>query len=72
MYEDWARLFEEMPERFMVGTDAKFGRKTFNTGKYRKKIKQIRRALGAVAPAAAILIAHENAQKMFGSKDEIR
>ncbi len=66
LYEDWARLFEEMPERFMVGTDAKFGRKTFNTFKYGKKIKQIRRALGSLAPDAARLIAHENARRMLG------
>ncbi len=26
LFRDWAELFEEMPERFMVGTDEKFGR----------------------------------------------
>lgn len=27
IYEDWVQLFEEMPERFMVGTDFHFGRR---------------------------------------------
>tara|TARA_B100002003_G_C13622209_1_gene319068 strand:+ start:43 stop:483 length:441 start_codon:yes stop_codon:yes gene_type:complete len=26
LYNDWAELFEAMPERFMVGSDMKFGR----------------------------------------------
>ena len=29
VYEDWARLFEEMPSRFMIGTDTKFMRGDF-------------------------------------------
>jgi predicted TIM-barrel fold metal-dependent hydrolase len=65
LYEDWAQLFEEMPERFMIGTDSKFGRKSFETSKYKKKIKRIRHILGALTPRAARLIAYENARKLF-------
>lgn len=65
LYEDWAQLFEEMPERFMIGTDSKFGRKGFEVSKYNKKIKQMRRILGTLNPRAARLIAYENAQKIF-------
>ena len=65
LYEDWAQLFEEMPEKFMIGTDAKFGREGFEVSKYKKEIEQMRRILGALNPNAARLIAHENAQKIF-------
>ncbi len=65
LYEDWARLFEDMPERFMVGTDAKFWRRGRPPSKYWNKIKQTRRILGALSPRAARLIAYENARKIF-------
>ena len=65
LYEDWARLFEEMPDRFMLGTDFHFGRKGVQPAKYEKRIKQARRMLGTLSPEAARLIAFENAQKIF-------
>lgn len=67
LYEDWARLFEELPERFMIGTDEKFWRRGRAPSKYRNKIKQTRRILGALNPRAARLIAYENARKIFAS-----
>ena len=75
LYEDWAQLFEEMPERFMIGTDSKFGlegvwveskRNTaFPVSKYREKIKEVRRILGTLHPQAARMIAYENAKRIF-------
>ena len=65
IYEDWAQLFEEMPERFIIGTDAKFERKDFKAADYLKKIKDIRYLLGSIDPDAARLIAYENAFGMF-------
>jgi len=66
LYEDWAALFEEMPERFMIGTDEVSGVREFNVETYRKRINQVRRILlGAINPDAARLIAHENARKLF-------
>ena len=67
LYEDWALLFEEMPERFMVGSDFKFGRsgKGNSIEKYRKTIRKIRKLLGSLKPEAAKLIAHENARRIF-------
>jgi len=65
LYEDWAVLFEEMPERFMIGTDSHFGRKSFQISKYKKKIKRMRLILGTINPEAARLIAYENARKIF-------
>lgn len=65
IYEDWAQLFEEMPERFMVGTDFHFGRRGVKIKKYRKQIKQFRYMLGALEGHAARLIAYENARKLI-------
>ncbi len=70
LYNDWAELFEEMPERFMVGTDEKFGRlrrgvPAAKGKKYNNHIKRIRKILGSLSPEAAELIAHENAKKIF-------
>ena len=66
IYEDWAKLFEEFPDRFLVGSDAKFGRKGFSARKYRKEIQRLRRLLGALNKKAARMIAHENARRIFG------
>ncbi len=65
LYEDWAALMEEMPERFMVGSDAKFGRRRYPTERYRKDIRHLRRLLGSLDPAAAALIAHKNAERLW-------
>ncbi|MEE8515671.1 MAG: amidohydrolase family protein [Alphaproteobacteria bacterium] len=65
LHEDWARLFEAMPSRFMVGTDAKFYRRGFDGDDYRRLIERFRRVLGGLNPQAARLIGHENARRIF-------
>jgi len=65
VYEDWAQLFEEMPERFTIGADFHFGRKGVKLKKYKKRIKGFRRMLSALNPQAAQLIAFENAHRKF-------
>ncbi len=65
VYEDWAQLFEEMPERFMIGADFHFGRKGVNLKKYKKRIKGFRQMLSTLNPQAAQFIAFENAQRVF-------
>jgi hypothetical protein len=73
LYSDWAALFEEMPQRFMVGTDEKFGRigkgvlagRGEKLAKYEKKIKHMRKILGLLNPAAAEMIAYKNAEKIY-------
>jgi hypothetical protein len=69
LFEDWARLFEALPERFMIGTDARFGEPQFQGKRYQKTIKRLRRALGTVDPSAAELIAHGNANRIFFGAD---
>lgn len=69
LYEDWAQLFEAMAERFMVGTDAKFGRPGFQITRYRNRIQQMRAILGTLNTKAAGLIAYGNARKIFGAKE---
>ncbi len=66
IYEDWAKLFELMPDRFMVGTDAKFGRVgRFTTSRYLDEIKAVRRLLGTLDRKAAEKIAYANAASLF-------
>ena len=65
IYEDWAELFEEMPRRFMIGTDGKFGRPRWKVTKYRKRIHRLRAILGTLDPKAAKLIAYGNAHRNF-------
>ncbi|MBI4185378.1 MAG: amidohydrolase family protein [Proteobacteria bacterium] len=66
LYEDWAKLFEEMPGRFMIGTDAKFGRRSFSPDRYRREIERIRLLLGSLSPEAQRPIAVENARRVLG------
>ena len=65
LHEDWARLFEAMPRRFMVGTDSKFFRRRFDIDKYKRQIARYRKVLGGLKPRAARLIAYENAKRLL-------
>jgi hypothetical protein len=65
VYEDWAQLFEEMPERFTIGADFHFGRKGVKLKKYKKRIKGFRQMLSTLNPRAAQFIAFENARRIF-------
>ncbi len=65
VYEDWATLFEEFPNRFIVGTDAKFGRQGWSIDKYVKRIFYVRKMLGTLPPNVAERIAYKNAQELF-------
>jgi hypothetical protein len=65
LYNDWAELFEEMPERFMAGTDMKFGRNESDTFIYNEEIELMRIILGSINPNAAELIAYKNAERIF-------
>jgi len=66
LHEDWAKLFEEMPKRFMVGTDDKFFRRGMDAEKYKRKNGRMRNVLGTLNPKAARMIAYENAKRLFG------
>lgn len=67
LFEDWAQLFEEMPERFLLGPDFKFWRKDtgFGSDKYNQTMNEYRKILGGLNPKAAGMIAYENAKKLF-------
>ena len=65
LFEDWARLMEDMPERFMVGTDARFGTRQYAGKRYGATIARLRRVLGSLDRQAAELIAHANARRVF-------
>jgi len=65
IYEDWALLFEEMPDRFIIGSDAKFYRKRWPISKYKKKITLYRKMLATLNKDTAEKIAYQNAHKLF-------
>jgi hypothetical protein len=67
LFEDWARLMEEMPRRFMIGTDSRFGTEQYTGKRYGRGIRRLQRILGTLAPEAADLIAHGNARRLFGA-----
>ena len=70
VYQEWAQLFEEMPDRFVVGVDAKFGRgdHRYPLSRYIREVRRIRRLLGSLDPKAARMIGYGNAARMFGAK----
>lgn len=63
-YEDWAQLFERMPDRFMIGTDAKF-KDNNGFAEYDQLMTATRLALGSLSESAARMIAFENAAWLF-------
>jgi len=66
IFEDWAKLMEDMPDRFMVGTDARFGTRQYAGKRYAKTIRNIRRLLGSLNKNAAEKIGYGNARRVFG------
>lgn len=57
----WLKLIEEFPDRFMIGTDA------HDESEYDGAIAMVRRGLlPYLRPATARMVAHENAQRLFG------
>jgi hypothetical protein len=68
LYEDWAKLMEEMPDRFMVGSDTKFANEKHGSGnKYPETIALYRKVLDSLSPEAADAIGHGNARRLLGS-----
>lgn len=68
LFEDWAVLMEDMPERFMIGSDARFGSKRYRPGKYKRRLRRLRRLLGSLDAAAAEMIAWRNAERLWPAK----
>ncbi len=57
----WKDLIEEMPDRFLVGSDV------YDGAKYAKAIKVIRKGLlGNLSPETVEKVAYKNAVKLFG------
>lgn len=66
LYADWAELLEEMPERFLIGSDFLFGWNPRPTEDYSRLMDATRRILGGLRPDVARKIASENAGRLFG------
>lgn len=58
---EWSQLFEDMPERFMVGTDIG----TTDVAGYEAAISYWRGILGQLSPRTRSLVAHENAERIL-------
>jgi hypothetical protein len=71
LYEDWAKLFEEMPDRFAIGSDAKFLWKGYALDQYGWIIEKLRLMLGNLSPETARKIAYDNAKKIFSIDEEL-
>jgi hypothetical protein len=65
LYEDWAELFEAMPDRFVIGTDVKPGREGQPVSRYSDRIKNVRRVLSTLPRDVALKLASENAERLF-------
>jgi predicted urease superfamily metal-dependent hydrolase len=71
IYSDWAALFEEMSDRFMIGSDSFFMHSGDRRGRdvvehYSHRIKQVRKVLGGLNRKATDDIAFKNAERVFG------
>ena len=64
LYDDWAALLEDMPDRFMIGDDFMFGWN--DPESYERHFQKMRRMLGSLPATVAKKIAFENAVKLFG------
>ena len=66
IYEDWAKLFEDMPTRFFIGSDFKLWRETKDDAiAYGKTVEEYRRMLGTLQPSVAEQIAYKNAERLL-------
>ncbi|MEE8333189.1 MAG: amidohydrolase family protein [Alphaproteobacteria bacterium] len=65
LFEDWAQLMEAMPDRFLIGIDARFGSRRYDDDKYRRRVRRLRRILGSLDPKAAEMIAWRNAERLW-------
>jgi hypothetical protein len=69
VFNDWAMLVGKFPERFLIDSDAKFGRKgRKNFGRYEELIYNFRSFLGSLSPESARLVAYKNAERLWNLK----
>jgi len=66
LYEDWAALFEELSDRFMIGSDFFFGYAASVADEYERRIRHIRQMLGSLRSSVAQRIASDNAERVYG------
>ena len=66
LYEDWAQLFEEMPNRFFIGSDFKFMRTSNDdSSAYKSTLLRYQVLLGSLSAETASKIGYKNAQELF-------
>jgi predicted TIM-barrel fold metal-dependent hydrolase len=68
-FEPWAALIEKYPDRFIFGSDWKYGRKKSGDDsfdKYLRHIKKVRRMIGSLRPDVWEKVLYTNAKRVFG------
>ena len=65
---EWMALYEQYPDRFMIGTDFAHPEPWTAPGSYKRCIDDFRSLLSDLSPGAAEKIGFRNAQKLFGTK----
>ena len=65
-FEAWALLIEKYPDRFLLGTDWKDGRRRGDAGRsYLEHIQRIRQMIGSLSPAVQERFAYSNAKRIY-------
>ena len=64
---EWKALYNQYPDRFMIGTDFAHPEPWIVPGLYKQRINEFRSLLSDLSPGAAEKIGFRNAQKLFGS-----
>ena len=62
----WKKLIEDLPDRFIVGTDSKTNRKSIRD--FDRRVRSIRAALGGLSPRVAEMVATKNLHRIYGLK----
>jgi len=65
---EWKALYEQYPDRFMIGTDLAHPEPWVISGHYKQCIDDFRSLLSDLSPGAAEKIGFRNAQRLFGTK----
>ncbi|HUL32062.1 MAG TPA: amidohydrolase family protein [Thermodesulfobacteriota bacterium] len=65
---EWKALYEQYPDRFMIGTDLAHPEPWVIPGHYKLCIDEFRTLLSDLSPDAAERIGFKNAQKLFGTR----
>ena len=68
LFEHWAVMMEEYPNRFLFGSDWKYGRNRGNFDDYSGHIEKVRQIIGSLRQDVQEMVLYTNAKQIFGIK----